>query len=165
MQARMRYMPMMWTLLIAAGSVLAACAAAATPAPTITPTSSVKPTMDLVERANAEIPSQYEGLTNPFTGNAAAIAEGMEVYDTHCTKCHGPGGAGDGPVSVTLDPAPADFTRVNLMQGTADGYLFWRVSEGGAMAPFNSGMPPWKAILTEERSWKVLAYIKTFSGK
>ncbi len=164
MQARVRVMPMLCALLITAGSTLAACAGAATPAPTKTPTRAVKPTMDLEERANAEIPSQYEGLTNPYTGNAAAIAEGMEIYDTHCAKCHGSGGAGDGPTSVTLDPAPADFTGVNVMQETTDGYLFWRVSEGGGMAPFNSGMPTWKAILTEERAWKVLAYIRTFSG-
>jgi hypothetical protein len=32
------------------------------------------------------------------------------------------------------------------------------------MAPFNSGMPPWKAILTEGRRWKVLACRRTFGG-
>jgi cytochrome c5 len=57
----------------------------------------------------------------------AAIAEGKEVFDKLCATCHGPGGAGDSPVGVTLDPAPADFTRTSVMQDTTDGYLFWRI--------------------------------------
>ena len=165
MQARMRFNLILCTLLITAGGALAACSEVATPEPTTTPTRAVKPTMDLEERANAEIPSEYAGLTNPYIGDEAAIAEGKEVFEALCARCHGPEGKGDGPVSVTLNPAPADFSRVSVMQGTTDGYLFWRVSEGGSMAPFNSGMPTWKAILTEERRWKVLAYIRTFSGE
>jgi hypothetical protein len=41
-----------------------------------------------------------------------------------------------------------------------DSYLFWRISEGGAMEPFNSAMPAWKDVLDEEARWNVIHYIR-----
>ena len=49
------------------------------------------------------------------------------------------------------------------MQDLSDGYLFWRVSEGGAMPPFNSAMLAWKGTLSEEEIWQVISYVRTFS--
>lgn len=37
-------------------------------------------------------------------------AHGATLYAEHCTSCHGATGAGDGPASAGLDPAPIDFT-------------------------------------------------------
>ncbi len=38
------------------------------------------------------------------------LAHGATLYVEHCASCHGASGAGDGPISVGLDPAPIDFT-------------------------------------------------------
>jgi len=37
---------------------------------------------------------------------------GQRVYETHCTRCHGPTGAGDGPDARKREPFPARFTDV-----------------------------------------------------
>ena len=47
-----------------------------------------------------------------------------------------------------------------------DDYLLWRISEGGAEAPFNSAMPAWKETLDEDARWDVINYIRALgSGK
>jgi mono/diheme cytochrome c family protein len=112
----------------------------------------------MMARHHATIPTEYAGLTNPVTADDDSLARGAEIYTTHCASCHGDGGMGDGPAAATLDPAPAAIAHTSQMLG--DDYLFWRVSEGGQMAPFNSTMVAWKAILDEDGRWDVLNYIQ-----
>jgi mono/diheme cytochrome c family protein len=112
---------------------------------------------------HAEVPHEFEDLTNPFAGDAAAIAAGQAIFETSCAVCHGPQGKGDGPGSAELNPKPADLSDSQMMSDLTDGYLFWRVSEGGQMEPFNSAMPPWKAALSEEQRWQVISFIRSFT--
>jgi cytochrome c oxidase cbb3-type subunit 3 len=96
----------------------------------------------VVEDARASRPS-----TNPYRGDAAAIADGEQVFATICAVCHKPDGSGlVGPSLV--DPY--------WKYGHADPELFASVS-GGRPA----GMPPWGAQLGDEKIWKVLAYLDT----
>lgn len=37
---------------------------------------------------------------------------GKRVFDMHCTKCHGDGGAGDGPEANRYEPRPASFLEM-----------------------------------------------------
>lgn len=39
------------------------------------------------------------------------LARGAELFGRHCTVCHGPWGAGDGPLATSFDVAPRDFRR------------------------------------------------------
>jgi mono/diheme cytochrome c family protein len=113
------------------------------------------------EKDTAEvIPANYAGKTNPFKGNADAASAGKEVYTTNCASCHGDSGKGDGPAGASLDPKAADLTAAAKEDG--EDFFLWRISEGGAMAPFNSSMPAWKGILTEEQIWQVTSYIETW---
>jgi hypothetical protein len=41
-----------------------------------------------------------------------------------------------------------------------DAYLFYRISEGGLLAPFNSAMPAWKDVLDEQARWDVINYMR-----
>jgi cytochrome c oxidase cbb3-type subunit 3 len=84
---------------------------------------------------------------NPFRGDAAALAEGKEVFQTICAACHRPDGHGlVGPSLV--DP----FWRYEH----DDAGLFRTVTEGRP-----GGMPPWGAQLSPDKIWKVLAYVET----
>jgi mono/diheme cytochrome c family protein len=108
-------------------------------------------------------PEEYEGLVNPFAGDPDAIDAGEQIYRTNCESCHGPGGEGDGPAAASLNPGPANLADPEMMQEMTDGFLFWRVSEGGAMAPFNSAMPAWQEVLSEESRWQVISFLRSLS--
>lgn len=105
------------------------------------------------------VPSEYAGKTDPFTGNADAEAAGMAIYEAKCESCHGASGMGDGPAGQALNPPASDLTKV--IGAAGDDYLFYRVAEGGAMDPYNSSMPPHKSVLSEDEMWQVVTYIKT----
>lgn len=113
---------------------------------------------NMMERHHATIPEPYAGISNPVTGDDESLDRGAEIYATHCATCHGDGGMGDGPAGESLDPVPVAIAHTSQMLG--DDYQFWRVSEGGTMEPFNSGMIAWKAILDEQSRWDVINYVQ-----
>jgi len=103
--------------------------------------------------AVAIVPSEYAGLTNPHASVGAEA--GATLYKTNCVTCHGEQGRGDGPVSQSLVPPPANLFALN--QVAADDYLFWRISTGKA----GTAMVGWKGILTEEQVWQVVSFIRS----
>jgi mono/diheme cytochrome c family protein len=116
----------------------------------------------MMARHRAVVPAEYAGLTNPIPADEDSLARGAETYATLCATCHGDGGMGDGPAGVSLDPAPAPIAHTSQMLG--DDYLFWRVSEGGGMEPFNSAMIAWKSGLDEEARWDVINYVRALGS-
>ncbi len=114
--------------------------------------------------AHVEPPDEFADLTNPFGNDPEAIAAGKETFNNLCVTCHGPEGRGDGPTAETLDPKPANLADPDMMGMLTDGYLFWRISKGGAMEPFNSAMIAWESSLTEDQRWELISYVRTLSG-
>lgn len=141
---------------------LAESSAAEDPSPTAAARPMMGPGSGMMARHHATIPADYGGLQSPVPADEESIARGADIYQTNCVTCHGDEGLGDGPGSAGLDPAPAPVAHTSGMM--ADDYLFWRISEGGAMAPFNSAMPSWKAALDEEARWDVINYLRALSG-
>jgi mono/diheme cytochrome c family protein len=132
-----KYLPILLVIFVLSGMVLAACGGGAA--------------------KEVAVPSAYAGKTNPLGADAAAA--GKVTFDERCASCHGATGAGDGAASAGLDPKPANLATEGKTLG--DDFLFWRISEGGGMEPFNSSMPAWKGILTEEQIWQLVSYIKS----
>ena len=84
---------------------------------------------------------------NPYRGDAAAIADGRQVFETICVACHLADGHGlVGPSLV--DPY--------WKYGHSDAELFQTVSQGRP-----GGMPAWGPQLGSEKIWKVLAFVET----
>jgi len=118
--------------------------------------------MDM-EHEHVEVPDEFAALESPIAYDETTIAAGEQIYSANCAACHGANGAGDGPAAAALDPKPADFTDAAMMNSLSDAYLFWRISQGGTVAPFNSAMPAWENALSEEERWQVIAYIRSFT--
>ena len=116
-----------------------------------------------IARVYVDPPAEFAALTNPFSGDADALTKGNEIYESKCVECHGPEGEGDGPKSTNINPKPANLGDSTMMADLSDGYLFWRVTKGGAMEPFNLAMKAWEMALTEEQHWQVISYVRTFS--
>ncbi len=113
---------------------------------------------------HADPPDEFASMTNPMAGHDEAIAAGQALFTTNCVTCHGPEGKGDGEGGVNLDPKPANLADSAMMADMSDGYLFWRISKGGAFEPFNSAMPSWEQTFTEEQRWQLVSYVRTLSG-
>ncbi len=106
-------------------------------------------------------PPEYAGKTNPKANDAAAAAAGKDLYAINCVSCHGETGMGDGPTAASLDPKPKPIA--SEMKSLPDDYVYWRISEGGAFPPFNSAMPAWKASLSEDQIWQIIAHLRTLA--
>ncbi|MBI1913096.1 MAG: c-type cytochrome [Deltaproteobacteria bacterium] len=107
------------------------------------------------------------------------IEKGKEVYGKRCSWCHGKDGAGDGPASEFLNPAPRDFTL---------GVYKWKSTPFDEIAPsdedFNrmiaganahngipgwtgmngTSMPGWADMLSGSEIKNATAYIKSLGG-
>lgn len=112
------------------------------------------------EHIHADLPTEFEGLENPFGDDAAAIAAGARIFAGTCAECHGETGNADGPVSTRLDPKPATLADGEMMADLSDAYVFWRITKGGVMEPFNSAMPAWE-VFSEEQRWQLVSFVRS----
>ena len=107
------------------------------------------------------VPEPYNGAMSPVSpDDEGSIARGMEIYRINCAECHGDGGMGDGQTGEQLETKPAYIAHTSQMM--SDGYLFWRVNEGGAEV--GTGMPVFKEKLTEEEIWDVINYVRALGA-
>ena len=88
------------------------------------------------------------------------------VWADTSVSCYGEYGQSTGLMAESLSHLPADMSNnFHVAPGTGDAYLFWRLSEGGAIEPFRSlgsRMPPFKDVLSESERWDVLVYVHAF---
>jgi cytochrome c oxidase cbb3-type subunit III len=87
-------------------------------------------------------------VTNPFGGDRGAIGEGRRLFNGfNCAGCHGDhGGGGMGP----------SLRDEDWIYGNTEEQIFSSITEGRA-----HGMPAWQSKLTEDQTWRLVAYIKS----
>lgn len=61
----------------------------------------------------------------------AAMKGAKEIWQTRCVTCHGPGGKGDGPAGVALNPKPGDFTSEEWQKSVTDEHIQKAIVGGG----------------------------------
>jgi mono/diheme cytochrome c family protein len=109
---------------------------------------------------------------NPLRGRgdqAAHYAEGKRVYYQNCLPCHGDFLDGNGHWAHGFNPPPLSFQDNGTIAQLAESFVFWRIAKGGVGlpnegAPWNSAMPAWEDILTEEEIWAVILFLYEQTG-
>jgi DMSO reductase family type II enzyme heme b subunit len=99
-----------------------------------------------------------------------AVASGSEVYYKNCFYCHGDLLDGDGPFAKAFNPLPANFQDIGTIAQLEEGFLFWRITTGGPGlpkegTPWNSAMPVWHEIISEEEVWNVITFLYDYVGQ
>jgi len=124
-----------------------------------------------------ENPVRTEVLSKRKTDPQAAkalydetITAGREVYFKNCFYCHGDLLDGQGPLAKGLNPLPADFQDVGTIAQLQEAFLFWRITTGGPGlpkegTPWNSAMPVWHEMLSEDEVWNVITYLYDYVGQ
>lgn len=130
------------------------------------------PTPEAVERAHeggreGGAPAHEGAAATPEPESTMAAAgtpaafEARTTFVSNCSPCHGSGGAGDGPVSASLDPRPANFTAAAFWRGKQDAELVKAIREGGASVGRSPSMPAWSSLMTHEQAEAMVRFLKT----
>jgi mono/diheme cytochrome c family protein len=98
-----------------------------------------------------------EKLKNPVAPEAASIAAGSKLFATHCSKCHGDSGKGDGTMGDDLDPKPPDLTDAEWKHGSSDGEIFTVIGQGVK----GTDMKAFNQKLTVHQRWDVVNYLRS----
>ncbi|MEP7232507.1 MAG: cytochrome c [Ginsengibacter sp.] len=101
------------------------------------------------------VPDNAKNMKNEVPSDAASIAAGKTLYNTHCKSCHGSKGLGDGSKSAQLKTEPGDFSTADF-HSQSDGSIFYKTSEG------RDDMPSFKKkIHDDEDRWSIVNYVRT----
>lgn len=84
--------------------------------------------------------------------DATLLEAGRRVFDTHCARCHGEDGGGNGPDAAKRDPRPADFHEMRPSYAAAE-----QTMQAGIPG---SAMEAWP-LLTPGEIQSVTFYIRT----
>jgi len=93
-------------------------------------------------------------LANPEKINDFTLLTGKELFQIHCTPCHGAAGKGDGTVAKQFVPTPVDISATGHASHHPEGDLFAVLTHG------KDGMPAFRFDLTARERWLIVAYVK-----
>jgi mono/diheme cytochrome c family protein len=95
-----------------------------------------------------KVPAHDHERTNPYQGQAGAVAAGRRIYLDHCSKCHGEQAEG------TRKRPSLRSDRVQRRATVGD--LHWLLVNGY----MKKGMPSW-AKLPDPQLWQVITYVRS----
>ena len=95
-----------------------------------------------------KVPADYHSRTNPYAGQADAIAGGAKLFADHCAKCHGADALGTGK--------RPSLRSERVQKEATEGDIFWLLKNGN----LGKGMPTWSAI-PEPSRWQIIAYVRS----
>jgi mono/diheme cytochrome c family protein len=106
--------------------------------------------------AQTQLDSVAATLHSPYAPapSAAVLARGGAVFEAQCSACHGPEGAGNGPI---LGPGKFPFApAINSAASAAraDGYIYGVITVGRGL------MPPYGEKVAHLDRWAVVAYVR-----
>lgn len=107
------------------------------------------------------IPPEAKTETNPLQVNDLVRVAGRALFKSKCTRCHGPEGKGDGPDADPEHAHDMNLTNPERAVENPDGVVFYKVWNGRKQPK----MPEFKAEMTKDEIWTVVAYVQTLRQK
>lgn len=94
---------------------------------------------------------------NPVALTDANLIEGIRLYGQHCAICHGTAKGNDSasPLAKGEYPDPPQFGSGGV-EDDPEGWTYWKVANGIRW----TGMPAWKATLSQQQIWTVALFLK-----
>lgn len=91
-------------------------------------------------------------MVNPLPVNEAVLETGRKYYDIFCAVCHGPRGAGDGPIIPKMPPPP-DLSSAKVRQWP-DGRIHHVIVHG------QGNMPGYRSTVDAATRWAIIRYLR-----
>jgi caa(3)-type oxidase subunit IV len=113
------------------------------------------------ETPAAAAPAAESTATAAPAAAAAGSFNAAATFTQLCQTCHGPQGAGNGPMAASLNPKPANFASAAFWTGKTDAELVKAIREGGAAVHRSAAMPAWGAMMNESQAQAMVAYLHT----
>jgi len=96
---------------------------------------------------------------------AVSLAQARTLFNVNCARCHGAGGAGDGPDADKLGDYVPNFTDPNFHKWRSDEEILAAIHGGGGAVGRGPAMPPWEGVLSEPEMVALKDYVRSFNGK
>lgn len=106
----------------------------------------------------APAPGDAAALASPLPATRATLTQGGVYYGYYCLFCHGPAGAGDGPVGDSFVPRPADL-RLPKTAAYSDGELLRAMLTGVGHEPVLERVVP------AAHRWPLLHYLRSLNRR
>ncbi len=100
-------------------------------------------------------------VKNPVAATPVSITAGAAAYKKYCAFCHGPAGAGNGPLAPK-DSNPPNLTDAKWDHGGTDGEIFALIQNG---AGGTSVMKGFKGKMPDTDMWHVVNYLRSLAPK
>ena len=120
-------------------------------------TGSIAPGFAYERAATIAAINTMASLTNPVPADQRSLRNGAQQYQINCSVCHGPAGAGDGPVTKFGYPPMPIGAGSNAANTLTDGYLFGIIRNGRGL------MPPYNRIEEPDR-WDLINYLRAMQS-
>jgi mono/diheme cytochrome c family protein len=86
----------------------------------------------------------------------APAASGEELYRTACRRCHGDDGRGGPPIG---GHSPKNLRDPGFQSAWGDDRIKQAIRDGN-----DKGMPPFRAVFTEDELTALVAHVRTFAA-
>ena len=104
----------------------------------------------LVYAELAKAPDKAKARRNPMETNSEAVAAGQNLFEQHCSECHG---------NDAYGTKKAPSLRADEVQNAPPGAIFWILTNGVV----RRGMPVWSK-LPEPQRWQLVTFIKSLGA-
>ncbi|MBI4460921.1 MAG: c-type cytochrome [Acidobacteria bacterium] len=93
-------------------------------------------------------------VRNPLPGTDENLQEGRELYQQHCTFCHGSDGRGQRPDGIQFYPPVPSL--VGWESELTDGQSHFIIQHGIRY----TAMPSFEKVLSSEQIWKIVLWVR-----